>query len=387
MADDTCLNCSDNFIVSSKCIICSNCKCKSHWQCAGLKDDVCKLLAKVKNLKWFCDKCLKNTSDNCEYELLLCKKESECAIRENDLMKKIVQDQEYTISLQKEYICSLQKNDQQMVAKTGISSSYSDIVKTSINKNNYVNNNKNDVESAVLIVKSKTALDSKEIEKSIKSEINPRNFHVNNIKLIKNGVMISCDGKMSLNKLKTDIQTISKNKFSVSEMNKRNPRIKVVNADRDTNKLNVPSDLIHRNGLGCNEIDIKVVKILERKSHVDIILEVLPETRAQVMSAGHVYIGWRKCPVVDHVNIIRCFKCWRFNHFSKDCQNSVTCKKCASNHMLSDCKSESEKCINCISFNLKFKTKLCTDHPADSNGCEVFKQKLDNFIKSVNYVT
>lgn len=56
-------------------------------------------------------------------------------------------------------------------------------------------------------------------------------------------------------------------------------------------------------------------------------------------------IGWRWCRVKIRVNIIRCYKCPDFGHYTRDYKgtdNINICLKCAGkNHKAKDCKNES----------------------------------------------
>lgn len=120
MSDDICPFCKDNFIVNSRSITCDLCKYKCHSHCARIKDDICKSLIKIENLKWLCDKCLKSFGEGGN-QVPSYKIELECAQRENELIRKFIRDQEYTISLQKEIINNLRKKNQEVSEeKTGI---------------------------------------------------------------------------------------------------------------------------------------------------------------------------------------------------------------------------------------------------------------------------
>ena len=67
--------------------------------------------------------------------------------------------------------------------------------------------------------------------------------------------------------------------------------------------------------------------------------------------------------------VIVCYKCQRFNHLAKDCNNDTVCGKCTKNHLTKDCETEknSYACIRCNS----------NDHPTWSKNCpQLMKKKM-----------
>lgn len=77
-----------------------------------------------------------------------------------------------------------------------------------------------------------------------------------------------------------------------------------------------------------------------------------------LITEGRIYIGLRRCPVLEKVKVIRCFKWYGFNHKISDCKYSgpTKCSQCADVHCYKDFKSRKFSCINCIDNNIKYKT-------------------------------
>ena len=106
---DVCNVCSDNFIVNSKFIKCECCENKFYLLCVAVKDSWQKTSTEHPNIFWFCDDCKeklqvkmappKNGSEN-----ILLKKENECLLREQVLLKKLLDEMEYSNNLQKTVI-------------------------------------------------------------------------------------------------------------------------------------------------------------------------------------------------------------------------------------------------------------------------------------------
>ena len=75
-------------------------------------------------------------------------------------------------------------------------------------------------------------------------------------------------------------------------------------------------------------------------------------------------------------SVLRCWKCWRFDHTEKWCtKKSRTCQYCAQNHDSKDCISHGKdpqhdsqyKCVNCQDNR---------QHPSSSNECPAYLNKL-----------
>lgn len=136
--------------------------------------------------------------------------------------------------------------------------------------------------------------------------------------------------------------------------------------------------LVRLNKLGDPSLfTMRVVRLIGRKSNVKVVIEVDPVTFKQIMDKGHVYVGWKRCNVRESFHIIRCFKCCKYGHLSKNCENSVICPKCSKNHSLADCKADIFSCINCIENNSKLKTNYDINHTVFDNCCSSYKKVID----------
>lgn len=393
MASDTCLLCSDNFIVKTKFITCYLCQKKFHPTCANIKDLVSKTLIENKNLKWFCDECNGNVdekiksfdnSDNLNSHT------SHMPVlglqRENDLLKKIVSDQDYTIKLQKQMLHLNSMNQPNSSVTTSSASqpmrSYSQVIQTQAQPTE---------KAPVLYIKTKEKNDNTaDIVKEIKSFIDPAssNINVNNTRVVRDGVIITCGDEESYKKLQNDLSEKVGHKYLIDEAHARNPRLNIQGIDaEDAETDNFISDLIRLNKLNVTEDDIKIITILKRTnaSSVNVVIEVPPSLRSKIMETQTVYAGWRRCRVVDHVYIPQCHKCYGFHHTKKNCLEKMKCSKCAGEHKFSNCESNVEKCINCINHNRKYKTNFSVNHSAVSKTCHVYKRKIDSLIRTINY--
>lgn len=119
-----------------------------------------------------------------------------------------------------------------------------------------------------------------------------------------------------------------------------------------------------------------VRKIETRAGKVNWLVDVDQETKAGLLLRKRICIDYERYRVVEHVNIIRCFKCQEFGHMSGRCQGEQRCLKCSGSHGIQDCKAKQDQCPNCY-----FAGKdLETDHRADSPNCPSFKSYRDSLI-------
>lgn len=80
---------------------------------------------------------------------------------------------------------------------------------------------------------------------------------------------------------------------------------------------------------------------------------------------GYIIVGYDCYTVNDGVELHRCFNCCGYHHMAKQCsQRGETCPRCAGNHSVKDCKSETFKCVICCSYNAKHDDKILFEHAA-----------------------
>ena len=59
-------------------------------------------------------------------------------------------------------------------------------------------------------------------------------------------------------------------------------------------------------------------------------------------------VSFVKCKLYEWKSHRRCYKCQQVGHYSANCKNKVACSKCAGEHYLKDCPSDSHSnCVNC----------------------------------------
>ena len=122
-------------------------------------------------------------------------------------------------------------------------------------------------------------------------------------------------------------------------------------------------------------------RLKNKKGRYNIVLEVGPQTRKQILQAK-LKIGWNICKAADYLVPIRCYKCSRFNHKHYECKGKNTCPHCIGTHKMKECTATTndQKCINCIVYNRHSKEgKINENHSAMSKDCPSLQAVLKRY--------
>ena len=144
------------------------------------------------------------------------------------------------------------------------------------------------------------------------------------------------------------------NDYTVSRPKRKLPRLKIINIHERLTKEQIYECIIKQNPCINDQSELKVLHISEHKSTSDVTIhtayiEVKGSCFKEIVSVGYLNIGWNRCRVFEDVKVMRCYKCSGFNHKMESCSKpDPSCAKCADQHFTKDCKSESNKCVNCI---------------------------------------
>lgn len=299
--------------------------------------------------------------------------------REIEVLKQLVEEQRLVNKLQGE---KLQNLVDKTVSVTHPISSHSPPVLS------YAEAIKSSKPKPCLFIKSGDNVDSKKLTEEIKSCINPveLNVNINNARVTRKGLLVNCEDANSLETLKNSLSQKMGTKIVVEESTSFKPRLKIQGVERSrVESGHFISDLIGQNSFACEADDIRVITRLGEKYLCDVVVEVNHSLRKIIMDKSGVYVGWRRCRVVDHLRITRCFKCSHYGHFQRECRSGITCPVCAESHEQKDCTSSVKKCVNCVAHNVRFKTNFPEDHSVRDSCCSVYKQKLHVLISKINY--
>nr|CAI5866681.1 unnamed protein product [Callosobruchus analis] len=365
-------------------IKCSVCGIYIHKKCFDL---VAKVFAvEIKNRK--CRSCLEEepkakkdydtsgTDVGPDSEIRVLKKEIDCLLREKELISKLANEREYTTDIQKKRMAELEattaadlgsdKYTVSTTAKKVTPYSYSQAVKT--------------VNSPCLLIKSADGtVPGDLIEREFKSKYTPGSL---------NADINSCGSAGDLDNLKRTLQSDIGSKYNICDSTKFRHRVviedipKGYTKDRgDKNKIELKNNslgtMISDNKLSVDENELKIIRV---------VLECPPSQFKFLLCRGFVYIGWVKCRLEEHLNVVRCFKCAKYGHISKDCRSeNAVCHKCSENHETKNCVSNNKCCPNCKLPNLRYKTNWPLDHSASSTTCNFYLKKVHTIRLKTSY--
>jgi len=170
---------------------------------------------------------------------------------------------------------------------------------------------------------------------------------------------------------------------------KKKPMVQILGINQDISKEDIFNYIVKQNdALGdyaeCS-FEVKFEKT-DRLGSKFVVAQVEPKLYKKLIETKKVYIGHSACPVKERVNVMRCYKCQRFGHASRVCQNEVACVVCAGPHEAKDCQSgTATKCSNCEWVNTKRKQRkqdpIECDHRADNMTCPQY-QRMCRIVES-----
>jgi hypothetical protein len=266
---------------------------------------------------------------------------------------------------------------------------YADVVKV----NNTVEVNKNvSNNNPVLLLKAKDKnVKRTQIKDVLRKKIDPTLVPVNGMLNAADGaVLVQCKSKDFLKIVEDEIVQKMGEDYEVKIPNEKKPRAKIINI-YDVNNCETDDfkdAIVKQNNEIFESVDqINIVKIISAKknNYKHLIIETNPDIFRKMMEVKKLNVGWNKCAVLESVDLTRCFKCSMYGHIEKYCKKEMVCPKCAGNHKVHDCTSETVKCANCLNCNEKLKLNLNVDHMVFDRECPVFKRKIEMKRKSINY--
>lgn len=120
------------------------------------------------------------------------------------------------------------------------------------------------------------------------------------------------------------------------------------------------------------------------KEKRNVILNVTPDARDHLITAGRVYISWGFSKVLDFVGVTRCWGCHLYGHIKLRCpsKDTVTCSHCAEvGHVKKDCpKSRAAPvCVPCKAKNWD------SNHAVESKKCPIYEQAFVRELELTQY--
>lgn len=264
-------------------------------------------------------------------------------------------------------------------------------------KRSYSDVTKDNKKENIMIVKPKTQQDSKETKKIIKAKVDIKNMNirVTKFRTSNNGtVILGCDEGKDFKRLKETVKEKLEDNFKITESVPKKPKIRIINIGKEEFQMEDKDLLNTISKQNRIETDIEgfYMKLLKRIERGDgerenrtgrtlnnggsIILELDENTLSIIMKERKVNVGWKKCIILEHFNVKRCYKCWGYYHIAKQCTREVTCHQCAGNHTADKCTEVKRRCVNCKHKIQKYNVKIDDEHDALSKECLTYRRAL-----------
>lgn len=389
-------------------IRCVNCSNMFHPRCAGVTKSLLKSFTTLKNLAWFCDDC----NETRDFKSVLMSK-----LRD---LESIIKCQNEKHLNQEREINGLKKMVDQLISKKCDSThntpsvgkrKWCDVVSDGVtctpNEASKRQKQHNSVpiaqrklipdkSDAILIVKPKDAKADEAVKTAlvskVKSVLNPVTDPVKKLRETSKGnIVIECQNEEAAEQLKQKINQACGDSCEVSEPKLPLPMIKVVGIDCEYRDQRVLLNALNEQNptviLSSSNVEIVEVRDQKQQKKCTATLRVDLETFKRVMVSERLSVGWNRCRVFEHVNVLRCYRCSEFaNHIASQCKApEFVCGVCSGSHSTTLCITNERKCINCMKANEMLNMRNDVNHSSLSMECPVLRKKTEQRKQNMRY--
>ncbi|XP_023230403.1 uncharacterized protein LOC111630517 [Centruroides sculpturatus] len=211
----------------------------------------------------------------------------------------------------------------------------------------------------LLIYHKEDNINSENMREIIQQHVNPiaLGIGVERIRRIGGGgIAIHLNNKNDLNKLEKCVQeTIPE--LVTRKPKKRNPHVVLysvpvqIRREELLDHIYEQNYIIHENFSDTEfKEQFKIKFRMGRKDaqFINWAIEVSPQIRKYLLMMGKINLQWSRCRVQDFCSIMQCFRCCKYGHSTKYCEQEVpTCSQCAGEHTYKQCpnKNNEPRCV------------------------------------------
>jgi hypothetical protein len=229
------------------------------------------------------------------------------------------------------------------------------------------------------------------IKDTLQKTINPTDKGWQIVRMRKKGaneVIIDANSTSEAKRIVED-NDIIKCGLTASIIPKTSPKLIIRNIPRTMDEKEVTGAIYNQNSIGIPPEEFKTqLRIAFKTGRRDgdtynLVIEVNPTLRKQLLDKESIYLGWSRCSITDFINVTRCYKCQSFGHIAKYCRsNEIICGHCAkAGHDTSLCPSKNDppKCLACAKNNKQ------SEHSSRSPQCPSYLAARAQAISRVDY--
>ena len=241
-----------------------------------------------------------------------------------------------------------------------------------------------------ILIKPKKTQSGQQTLLDVEEKIKPEQIgaRVKSKRELSNGnIVLKFPSVADMKKVKSEANKALKDKYEIVETSLRNPKIKIPGITLNYSKEDFETQLRKQNSIFMDDEHFKItyIKNIEHKSTKTLYAECSPKLFHSLMASKRVYLGWQRYVVYKDMSVLKCYKCQLYHHKGNDCKNRIACGKCAGEHDIKQCQSETKECVNCKISNEKYGTEHNIAHKAGEWSCPSFKYFLEIARSRINY--
>ena len=232
----------------------------------------------------------------------------------------------------------------------------------------------------------------------IKTRANPSDLgiQIKRVHKVKdNGYLIETRSKVDKTKLCAHMSSQLEDKLDLKEPAKKPPFVKIHGVPSDIADEDVPRAIYRQNPQIKEKFPEEQDFITRYKHRFNlgkkgassriIVAEITPDLIKVLLpyKTNSLSVGWYKCRVENHFNVLQCFKCCGFGHPASECKAETNiCSHCSGPHKFSACTKDphNRRCPNCY----KAGRNKVGHNAYDITNCPILRSQTDKVIQQTD---